>query len=363
MQGNTSNIPPTRAATTLRVAAVALLALTLALAPADRGIPDFSNGTGWLNSSGLTPRDLQGKVVLVDFWEYTCVNCLRTLPYLRAWYDRYHHDGFEIVGVHTPEFGFSGDRGNVEAATRRLKIDWPVVLDSDREIWTRYENHSWPNEYLFDQSGRLVDRISGEGGYEATESKIQSLLKAGDAKLTLPPVMALLPQDNYTKPGAVCYLHTPEVLVSHAKIANASAAVNHGRDSTYVDDGAKRTDGAIYLQGSWHLTGDAAISAGGAAYLAMRYHAIQVVAVLSPSKGTSERIDVTQDGEPLAKADAGDDIAYDSSGMSYVTVDAPRAYDVVTNAKMAFHEIRFAPQQPGAVDVYSFAFESCEATT
>ncbi len=343
----------------VRLVATGLLTLTLALSPGTFGIPAFTDGTGWLNSNPLGPRDLQGKVVLVDFWEYTCINCLRTLPYLRTWYKRYRDDGLAIVGVHTPEFNFSGEEHNVEAATHRLDIGWPVVLDSNDAIWRRFGNSVWPSEYLFDPDGRLVETFSGEGNYQETESKIQALLKARNSKLQLPPVMALLPQDNYTKPGAKCYMHTPEVLLERTKIANAGPSDNAARDSTYTDTPGNHADGAIYLQGLWHKTSQAAVSAAASGYVDMRYHAIQVVSVLSTTKGTPVRVDVTQDGGPLAKGDAGRDIHYDTAGMSYVTVDGPRAYEIAMNAKMAFHDLRLTPKLSG-LSVYSFAFESCE---
>jgi thiol-disulfide isomerase/thioredoxin len=298
--------------------------------------------------------------VLVDFWEYTCVNCLRTLPYLKAWYDRYHNDGLVIVGVHANEFEFSGDRGNIESATRRLGISWPVVLDNNFAIWKRYTNNGWPHEYLFDQSGRLVDSVDGEGHYPETESKIQSLLLAQNSKLSLPPVMQLLPQDSYDKPGAMCYLHTLEVLLERVPFANAGASQNPSREAAYVDDGSPRKDGAIYVQGEWHKTKEAAVADAPSAQLTMRYHSIQVVGVLAPEGGKSERVDVTQDGAPIAKADAGSDIQYAADGTSYVTVDSPRAYDLVMNAKFAYHDLRLTSEAPG-LGVYSFAFESCEA--
>jgi len=345
-----------------RVLAAALLTLSLALTPGRYGIPSFDGSTGWINSRPLGERDVQGKVVLVDFWEYTCVNCLRTLPYLRAWYQRYHDDGLVIIGVHTPEFEFSGEQNNVEAATHRLGIDWPVALDSKQAIWQRFGNDSWPNEYLFDQDGRLIDTVSGEGHYQETEAKIQSLLKAQNPKLELPPVMALLPQDSYVRPGAVCYLHTPELLMGRTKIANADKSDDRKRDSMYTDPAPPHIDGGIYLQGTWRVPEEAAVAAQSPAYLAMRYHAIEVEGVLAPPKGEPVRVDVTQDGAPLAKSDAGSDIHYASDGTSYVTVDTPRAYQLVMNAKMAFHELRLTPQTPG-VAIYSFAFESCEAAT
>ena len=137
-------------------------------------LQDFDGGTGWINSSPLTPEGLRGKIVLVDFFEYTCINCLRTLPYLREWYRRYHDQGFVIVGVQTPEFDFSSKRENVTAGAQRLGVTWPVVVDGNYAIWKRYNNNIWPRELLYDQSGRLVESVSGEGGYEQTEAKIQA---------------------------------------------------------------------------------------------------------------------------------------------------------------------------------------------
>jgi thiol-disulfide isomerase/thioredoxin len=344
----------------IRLVSAGLLAMTLGLAPGSSGIPDFGGNTGWINSNPLGVGDLRGKVVLVDFWDYTCVNCLRTLPYLHAWYDRYHNDGFTIVSVHTPEFDFAGEEQNVRAATQRLNVNWPVVLDTKQAIWSRYDNSSWPKEYLFDQSGRLVDTVTGEGHYQETESKIQELLKAGNPNLALPPVMALLPQDSYAKPGAVCYLHTPEVIVVNSKIANAAAQSDPTRETSYVDTTASdaRKDGIIYLQGVWQMSKEAMVPKSDAAYLDLEYHAIEVESVLGPVNGSPVRVDVTQDDAPLAKTDAGADIHYDASGMSYVTVDSARAYQLLMNAKMAFHDLRLTPKLPG-LGVYSFAFESC----
>ncbi|HEY5095391.1 MAG TPA: redoxin family protein [Candidatus Eremiobacteraceae bacterium] len=338
--------------------------IAAAPAPSGAGIPSFDGAVGWLNSKPLTAADLHGKVVLVDFWEYTCINCLRTLPYMKTWYDRYHDDGLVIVGVHTPEFGFSGDTKNVTAAVARLGIKWPVALDDGYVIWKRYQNDAWPKEYLYDQQGNLVESQAGEGNYQSTEAKIQSLLKAATPSLKFPSVMALLPQDSYDKPGAVCYPQTAETYVGpwHGQmIANAGALNSGPGDTNYVDSGTNHSDGSVYLQGYWHAgpQGQAMISGGNDSALSLHYHAIQVVAVMKPETGDSVRVNVTQDGKPIAREDAGSDIKYDSSGMSYVTVGAARAFELLANAKFGQHDLRLLPQRFGA-GIYSFAFESCE---
>lgn len=325
---------------------------------ADR-MQGFDGGAGWINGTPVTPADLRGKVVLVDFWEYTCLNCLRTLPYLREWYRRYRDRGFVIIGVHAPEFDFSAKRSNVVAAARWLDVTWPVVLDDRFTIWKRYGNSVWPHEYLYDQNGRLVESVLGEGGYPQTEARIQALLRAADPRVALPPVMALLPQDSYDKPGAVCYPHTPELLVGRNPIANAPASSNFAADSDYADTTSSPQDGAIYLQGFWHLTSEAAVSGESNGYLALRYHAIQLVVVMRPEAGAAVRLDVAQDGKPVAKEDAGKDLRYDERGRSYVTVDASRAYDLVMNARFGTHELKLSPAGSG-LGIYDFAFESCE---
>jgi len=325
----------------------------------------FDGNNGWINSAALTPSDLRGKVVLVDFWAYTCINCLRTLPYLHAWYGTYRNSGFVIVGVHTPEFDFEADSGNVNAAVKRLGVDWPVVIDNGHAIWNRYQNDAWPKEYLFDQQGKLVDTQTGEGEYQQTEAKIQGLLRTADPGIHLPAIMALLPQDDYTKPGAVCYPQTNETFVGPW---HGVAVVNPGfpdgsGDVNYVDDSHADRDGNIYLQGYWRPTqhGEAMVARSGDGYLRLPYHAIQVVGVMKPETGDAIRVNVVQDGKPVSRADAGSDLTYDASGASYVTVDSARAYDLLMNARFGHHDLRLYPQHYG-LGVYSFAFESCEVT-
>ena len=341
----------------MRRLAIGAFALLLALAPGQTMMP-FDGNAGWLNGPPLVPAVLNGKVTLVDFWEYTCVNCLRTLPYLREWYKRYKQYGFTIVGVHSPEFAFSGERANVAAALPRLGVTWPVVLDDGFAIWKRYGVNAWPTEFLFDQNGKLVESTSGEGNYQQTESKIQALLLAQDPHLKLPHIMALLPQDSYDKPGAVCYPKTDEVVIARQGIANAPHFADPTHDFAYTDPGS-HVDGNVYLGGYWHRNDSGAISGGSGGYAALRYHAIEVVAVMRPEPGKSVRVGVTQDGAPIAKTDAGTDIRYDERGNSYVTVDEPRAYVLVENAKFGQHELRISPDGYG-LGIYDVAFESCE---
>jgi thiol-disulfide isomerase/thioredoxin len=317
------------------------------------GIPNFDGATGWINSAPLTPDDLRNKVVLVDFFEYTCINCLRTLPYLKEWYKRYHKYGFEIISVQTNEFAFSGERENVEAAAQRLGITWPIVIDANNAIWNRYHNTEWPHEFVFAPGEILKESFAGEGGYPDTEHLIQLILQIMHPGINLPPLMALLPQDSYDKPGAVCYPKTAEMLLGRQPIADSSVT-----GSYYTDRGYDYQDGGVYLEGPWHKTSDAVVFDGGSGYFATRYHAIQVMVVMRPQRG-SMRVGVTQDGKPVPRDDAGTDIKYDASGNSYIDVDAGRAYEVIMNAQWGTHDLRLSPSS-GGLGVYDVAFESCQ---
>ncbi len=332
-----------------------------------RTIQSFDGNTGWLNSAPLTPADLHGKIVLVDFWEYTCVNCLRVLPYEKTWYDRYKQYGFVIVGVHTPEFHFSGETANVAAAATRLGVSWPIVLDSEGVIWQRYDNQFWPHEFLVDGNGRVVLDHVGEGDYPATETAIQTLIRKQRPGVELPKPMALLPADSYTKPGAVCYPQTPEVYVGLWRSPDAALGnregYHRGEVVTYRDPGHNHFDGFVYLQGPWFNAEQAMVHArsddAAVDHLDLRYHAIEVVSVLKPESGKPITVYVEQDGKPLSKADAGADIRYDADDRAYVIVDEPRAYELVMNRHFGHHDLRLRPVEYG-LGVYTFAFESCE---
>ena len=343
---------------------VSLLAVALIEvdgAPAVQTLPNLSGGGGWLNSAPLSRDALLGKVVLVDFWEYTCINCLHTLPYLKEWNRRYKDHGLVIIGIHTPEFAFSADAANVADATKRLGVDWPVLLDPNRTLWGRFDNNIWPHEFLYDQGGKLIDDIQGEGNYQYTEGKIQAAIRSHDPQFSAPALMPLLPQDNYTKPGSVCYPHTPEVqagIMRGPGPANLARYMNPAADNNFSDSGSHQ-DGVIYLRGFWRTTDQAVVSAANDAAAALSYHAIQVVAVMRPEDGRPNRVNVTQDGVPVPRQDAGADIRYAQDGASYVDVEAARAYDLIMNKHFGQHELALSPQRYG-LGLYSFDFESCE---
>ena len=315
--------------------------------------PDFKGGVAWINSEPLSTRDLRGKVVLVDFWEYTCVNCLRTLPYLKSWYEKYADMGLVIVGVHTPEFVFAQDADEVAAGVERLGITYPVVADSNYAIWNAYSNRWWPRKFLVDKDGVIRYDHIGEGGYRKTELALQQLLRERDPSLTFPPFTDLVRDTDV--PGAVCYPITPELYCGYRRgpLGNPDGFFEE-MQHTYQDPGPKK-DGFIYLHGSWRATHEAAIHEGGAGegYIAIRFHAADVNAVFRPQAQRSVEIEVTLDGRPVPVTLRGDDV-FERDGKTYFLVDAARMYGIIAG-DYGERELRLYPQGVG-VGIYAYTF-------
>ena len=165
----------------------------------------YITGDTWIHSRALLPNDLKGKVVLVDFWTYSCVNCQKTLPYLKKWWEKYKDKNFLIIGIHTPEFEFEKDKSNVERAAHELGVFWPIVLDNDYVNWNNFANKYWPAKYLVDENGYIVYTHFGEGEYEKTEKAIQSLLKNIKKEH-----LRKTEKEKHTHHG-VCFRPTPEL--------------------------------------------------------------------------------------------------------------------------------------------------------
>ncbi len=298
--------------------------------PAGRA-PEFPKGVTWLNSLPQTLKQLRGKVVLVDFWEYTCVNCIRTLPYVKEWDRRYRDKGLVIIGVHTPEFAFAKQVNNVRKAVADFALTYPIAVDSGYKIWNAYNNRYWPAKYLIDKNGVIRYSHFGEGNYGNTEAQIQALLKEINPRVALPAVLeALRPEDN---DGAVCYPVTPELYAGSLRGELGSRPTGSG--------------GTLY-------------AAAPQDYIALKYHALGANVVLKPERGKPIRLEVEQDGKPVARADRGEDIRYDSAGRSYLLVDQPRMYRLAKNAKFGTHELKLLAADEG-LGLYSYTFTSCQA--
>jgi cytochrome c biogenesis protein CcdA/thiol-disulfide isomerase/thioredoxin len=291
--------------------------------------PEFVGIDSWLNTPSdraLTLRELRGKVVLVDFWTYSCINCIRTLPHLRSWYAAYHRAGLEIVGVHTPEFAFEHVRGNVKQATRDLHVTWPVALDNGYKTWDAYSNEYWPAEYLVDRFGRVRRAHFGEGDYGDTERAIRTLLAANGAAVARARRVA------DTTPAT---LVTPETYVGYARIDSSryrGSPLRPRKAHSYRLVSQLPRD-ALSFGGRWAI-GDQRAVAGAGAQLRLHFHAHDVYLVL----GGAGRVRVSVDGRPTRR----------------VTVDGDRLYTLVSSRSVhdGLLDLRFE----GNVNAYAFTF-------
>lgn len=255
--------------------------------------PEFTGITKWLNSKPLTMRELRGKVVLIDFWTYTCINCIRTLPYVTSWHEKYKDKGLVIVGVHSPEFEFEKKAENVENAIKQYKIGYPVAQDNDFATWNAYDNHYWPAKYLVDTKGQIRYTHFGEGNYEETEKMIQDLLKEAGKDAS---------NEKITQ-----QVQTPQTQTTLETYLGAKRA----QPNDYVD-----------LSEDWQ-THPEYIESGTGSTLTLRFTGSKVFLVITPPS-TGGTINVMLDGKPISPQVAGADVV---NGV--VTLDSDRLYEFV----------------------------------
>lgn len=312
--------------------------------PVGRPAPEL-HAEGWLNSPPLTGRELAGKVVVYDFWTYSCVNCVRTLPYLRAWHDRYRDDGLVIVGVHSPKFDFEKNHGNVERAVSRLEVTWPVALDDGMAIWRDFNNRYWPTKWITDRQGRVRYVHPGEGNYAETESVIRTLLGV-DASSSR--------ADDPEQPGP------PPAEVAQAITQETYLGTERG---DVAEDGQRAyPPGEVRLHqpglaGTWSGEPQRIRSVSPEASLTLRYQAREVNLVMATGAPGAAPIDVTVelDGQPLPETYRTSDIKVDDSGATYVRVEASDMYRLVLGRRIEEHTVRLIPRSPG-LEAFAFTF-------
>jgi thiol-disulfide isomerase/thioredoxin len=319
--------------------------------PVEGELPSFDGATGWLNSPPLTMAGLRGKVVVVDFWTYTCINWLRQLPYVRAWAEKYSDQGLVVIGVHTPEFPFEQNADNVSRAVRDLRVDYPVAIDSDYAVWTAFANQYWPALYFVDAQGKIRHHHFGEGEYQQSETVIQQLLDEAGSRTSQDLVSAegrgleapadwatLRSPENYTGHGRTQYFASPGGVVPgkpHVYAAPSELRLNHWA-----------------LTGDWTMRAQAPALNTADGQLVYRFHARDLHVVMGPSTaGNAVRFRVLLDGQPPGEAHGGD---VDDDGRG--TVVEQRLYQLIrqpgTIADRTF-EITFL--DPG-VEVFAFTF-------
>jgi thiol-disulfide isomerase/thioredoxin len=320
--------------------------------PVEGRLPSLAGATGWLNSPPLTPAGLRGRVVLIDFWTYTCINWLRTLPHLRAWAERYGRHGLVLVGIHTPEFDVEHDPGNVQRAVTDLGIEYPVAVDSDYAVWDAFANRYWPALYLVDAEGRIRYHHFGEGEYERSEAAIQQLLtEAGATGLGQDPVSFDAP--GVQAPADWGNLRSPENYLGYARGENFASPNGAVLDTPHVYALPGRlTLNQWALLGDWTVGREAIVANQAGGRILYRFHARDLHLVMgAPEPGVPVACRVLLDGEPPGAAHG---IDVDADGNA--TIAEPRLYQLLRQpgpiTDRTF-EITFA--EPG-VHAYVFTF-------
>lgn len=348
----------------------AVLAIVTAAVPASAELtpgtpaPDFLGRKVWLNGGMLSlKKELRGKVVLVDFWEYTCINCIRTLPALKRIYTRYKPYGLEIVGVHAPEFDFAYRPENVAIGTKRQRIPWPVVVDSDFSIWRAYDSNSWPNKFLIDARGTIVRQHAGEGGYAELERQIREEIHKKNPRIAFPSSWTIPPDTDDFNPSR-CGAMSEETYVGTARgtrwggqIANREG-FQPGKVVNYASMPVQVRRG-FSAHGLWKNGPDdfehARVTPQPRDYIGLRYRGAEVYVVMNLKRGASARVYVTRDGKPVPAPKRGVDVQADARGRTFLEVREGRMYYAIQGEDMGSHELRLSPTDAG-VAVNSFTF-------
>lgn len=314
--------------------------------------PSLQGAVAWINSKPLILTQLRGKVVLIDFWTYTCVNWRRTLPYVRAWAEKYKVDGLVVIGVHTPEFSFEKNLDNVRWAVKDMRVDYPVAVDSRRSIWDSFSNEYWPALYIIDAKGQVRAHQFGEGGYVETERTIQALLTHTGKKDVDRTLVSVNPVGL-------------EVAANWADLQSTETYVGYERGADFSSPGGVAADEprlyhfpAQFALNDWALSGDwtigkeAAALDGATGSIAYRFHARDLNLIMSPpTRGGTVRFRVLLDGKPPADAH-GDDV----NAQGYGTVSRQNTYQLVRQRKpIVDRQVEIEFQDTG-VEAFDFTF-------
>ena len=284
-------------------------------------MPDLDGAVAWLNSGPLSSNALRGKVVLVNFWTYSCINSLRELPYMKAWAAKYKNAGLVVIGVHSPEFGFEKDAANVKHAVSNLNVAYPLPIDSNRSIWTSFRNEYWPADYFIDGKGRIRYHHFGEGEYEQSERVIQTLLRENGATGLDDSLVQITAEGPEAPPSKD--VRSPETYVGYARAESFASPERMSRDSrrSYSPPAMPRLN-QWGLGGSWNIGAERAALESAPGKIMFRFHSRDLHMVLGPSRnGTPVRFRIKMNG-----AAPGDDHGSDSAVDGTGEVRQPRMY-------------------------------------
>jgi thiol-disulfide isomerase/thioredoxin len=303
-------------------------------------LPSFAGAVEWLNTKPLTPAELRGKVILVEFWTYTCVNWLRTLPYVRAWAEKYRDKGLVVIGVHTPEFGFEKNPDNIRLAMKAMRIEYPVAVDSNYAIWNAFGNQYWPAMYFIDAHGQIRHHHFGEGAYAESERTIQQLLVEAGKKDVASSLVSVDPQGL-------------EVAADSSDEMSAETYLGSDRTENFSSSAFSRLAlNQWALSGAWTIGRESVVLNEPGGRIAYRFHARDVNLIMGPvTRGNAIKFRVLVDGKPPGAARGGD---VDSNGNGVVSEQ--RTYQLIRQPKPIvdrLFEIDFT--NPG-VEAFDFTF-------
>lgn len=312
-------------------------------------------GNRWFNGAPLSVSDLSTEVLLVVFWDHTCIHCRNLIPYVREWLRKYCDFGFAAVGVHTPKFPFGKDAAIVEDAIGRLGIDFPVVMDNDALLWAHYGIHVRPALVLVDRDGFIRYHGERESGCLEAEHMIQSLLHRSGMGGELPQLME--PLRDADRHGALLYRATPELLTGYLRGSIGNVEGYSPESIVEYDDPKIYLDGRFYAEGNWLNDRNYLRLMDDTGQLILNYEALEVHAVFRQEQGVPCEIALTQDDRNIGEAECGDDVQVTEDGRSVLVVREPRLYSLVRNPAFGQHVLKLASQGSG-LELYSFAFVS-----
>jgi len=313
---------------------------------------EIANPSGYINTDGISISENIGKkVILVDFWTYSCINCQRTIPYINSWHEKYSDKGLLIIGVHTPEFDFEKKKGNVIRAVEKFRIKYPVVMDNDFGTWRAYNNQYWPRKYLIDIDGFIVYDHIGEGNYDETERKIQELLEERNTALGMNEEIndEIIQKDFSTDFSRI---QSPEVYFGSQRneyLINGKSGFSGEHDFAMSEKNPILN--ALYLDGKWNLSEEYAKSLSDNARIIYKYSAKDVNFVAGSD--SEIKVYITKDGKPLTKEDAGSDIFIDETG-SYAKIKDETLYNLISDADYGTHVIEI--KSSSGLMAFTFTF-------
>ncbi len=342
---------PTKATTEWRHRMKPMMTSSVPL-PIEGDLPSFGGGGEWLNSSPLTPAALRGKVVLVDIWNYSCINWIRQLPYVRAWAEKYKDRGLVVIGVHSPEFAFETSVENVRRAAKAMGVTYPIVMDSEHAIWNAFDNQAWPALYFVDAQGRIRHHYYGEGAYDQAEEILQQLLMEAGPSGTSQELVSIDPKGVEAQADWRS-LRSPETYVGYARTENFASPGGPMRDKRHVYAAPKRPGLNHWaLAGDWTMGRQATVLNAANGRIVFRFHARDLHLVMGPSvSGKTVRFRVLLDGQPPGPAH-GLDVDLQGNGV----VTEPRLHQLIRQqGAIEDHTLEIEFLDPG-VETFSFTF-------